>query len=468
MKISAIVLPAAAAGAAALLLLPTHTDAWVALGGSLGLDQRDVRVFNNFTDAAANNNTTPSADFPGYVGAELACWKAVVEWGSRLHGDGGGDPLEGLIGSGGANFDPSWQGNAVGVGGSNDNIISQLNGNGGGVYAFTESPISDGWRIRFYQDPWIWQDGPGDEDGGSNRVDIQGILTHEYGHALGLDHTGVGGATMFAGVSPEDSSTLRSIAADDIAGVQGVYGVASASKPVITAVARYAQNIEITGTHFDANDNEVWFTQDTAGGSGTPVKVFNMPSSGGVIEAQIPAGAGSGDVLVRVPGNSGSDLSNAFPFNINSSGFQTFCNGSDNAILFCPCGNSGAGDTGCDNPQGTGGVKAEITVWFPNGPSALLTCTGFPPASNPTVVILRGAGLVPTQVIFGDGLRCVDVPIVRLAATSATGGVSNHSFGHGAGPGTFYYQAWYRSTPISYCDPTAAFNLSSGVAITWP
>jgi hypothetical protein len=71
--------------------------------------------------------------------------------------------------------------------------------------------------------------------------------------------------------------------------------------------------------------------------------------------------------------------------------------------------------------------------------------------------------------VFGDGLRCIGAPLVRLAATLASGGVSTHAFGHGpsAGAGTFYYQLWFRSTPLSYCDATSAFNLSSGVTLTW-
>jgi hypothetical protein len=44
-----------------------------------------------------------------------------------------------------------------------------------------------------------------------------------------------------------------------------------------------------------------------------------------------------------------------------------------------------------------------------------------------------------------------------------------NTFGHGAmaGTGTFFYQLWFRSTPTSYCDPTAAFNLSNGTFLDW-
>jgi hypothetical protein len=44
----------------------------------------------------------------------MAIWKGVSEWGSELHGGNGlGDPTQ-TVGSGGANFDVSWQGNAIG------------------------------------------------------------------------------------------------------------------------------------------------------------------------------------------------------------------------------------------------------------------------------------------------------------------------------------------------------------------
>lgn len=468
-------LPAAAAAAAALLLIPTETEAWVPLGGSLNLNQRDVRVFDNFTNAQANNNNQADDQFPGYTGAELAIWKAIAEWGSRPHGDGSGDPLQTTIGNGGANFDSSWQGNALVVGTTDQNICSRLGGGTAtGTYAFVESPISNGWRMRFYTNnavgnPWLWQDGPGDEDGGQDRPDLQGITTHEYGHALGLDHTTVPGSTMVASVSTEGSSNARSIGTDDILGVQGVYGVAAADKPTITNVQKFASNIEITGTFFDATNNEVWFTQAGQGGVGTPIKALNVPSTGGTfISVTIPAAAGSGDVLVRRPGAGGDDLSNAFPFDITLDSFPTFCNAADNATFFCPCGNMGNGEGGCDNAQGTGGVTTEVASFIPTGPAAALSCSGFPAMSSPTVIIIRSANLRPSAITFGDGRLCVDVPVVRLAATFASGGTSVHSFGHGAGTGEFHYQPWYRNTPASYCDPAAAFNLGSGVSLTWP
>ena len=52
--------------------------------------------------------------------------------------------------------------------------------------------------------------------------DIQATMTHELGHALGLDHSGVAGASMFA-VAARQSNTLAILSADDIAFVTTIY-----------------------------------------------------------------------------------------------------------------------------------------------------------------------------------------------------------------------------------------------------
>ena len=66
MKITALMLPAAAVGTALFFIAPGQTRAFSTIGGSLGLPQRDFRMFNNFTNNAANNNTTEHPSFPGY------------------------------------------------------------------------------------------------------------------------------------------------------------------------------------------------------------------------------------------------------------------------------------------------------------------------------------------------------------------------------------------------------------------
>jgi hypothetical protein len=145
---------------------------------------------------------------------------------------------------------------------------------------------------------------------------------------------------------------------------------------------------------------------------------------------------------------------------------QGFCFGTN---AFCPCANGGDPDTGCDNPQGTGGVKLEATAYNPDnlgGGTATLQGSNFPAGGTPAAVVIRSTAQ-DIETVFGDGILCLQTPVVRLAATLAGGGISTHNLSHGAGAGTFYYQVWYRSQPSAFCNPDS-FNTSNGLIIPWP
>ena len=329
MQAKNFLLPITALGLAAALLAPGQdAGAFTKIGGSLGVGQRDVRVFDNFSDAGSNDNTRMFPDFPGYLGAEQALWKGSAEWNSVPRG---GDPTQTEIGNGGADFDSTWQGNADGVGDANANIVSAISSCGGGTVAFTEAPISDGWRIRFC-DELSFSDGPAFIDG--DAFDLQGVQAHMYGHALGLGHSGVGGATMFPFGSP-GSVSERSISADDSAGLQCIYGTLSARRPIIADVTvdSGANTVTITGTGFDTTaTNDVWFTNRTvsATASDPRIRVLGVASTGGTsITVSIPADAGPGEVLVKNDGGQFTDLSNSFPTDLGEPifGEATFFNG---------------------------------------------------------------------------------------------------------------------------------------------
>ena len=304
-------LSAAGLCAAAFLVEPNLARAFTVIGPPLGLSQRDVRVFDNFTAPQANDNVTPHPSWPGATGVELAVWKAVAEWGSERHGDGSGDPSQpGGVGSGGANFDVVWQGNAPGVGSLDDNVVSQVSGCAGGVFLYTEVGVN-GWRMRLC-DSVVWGDGPGDP--GAGVMDVQGMVCREYGHLLGLGNSAVSGATMSSTV-PGNGVALRSIEADDRAGVQFLYGAAAPTKPRVDAVLG-STTLTIVGRNFAPTGNEVWFTQAGGNPTGDPVKALGLPSTAGgtVIALAAPAGAGPGDVFVRKAGTGGDSLSNGFPW----------------------------------------------------------------------------------------------------------------------------------------------------------
>jgi hypothetical protein len=399
MKLNQILLPATALGAVALLFGPELSIAYNTLPGTLSLSQRDVRVFDNFTDAQTNNNVTPDANWPGYTGAEMSIWKACGEWASQLHaGTGAGDPVQ-TVGSGGANFDPSWQGNAIGVGTTNDNIHSELAGSSGGVLAFTELPLSDGWRIRYYQ-TWLWQDGPGSVTSG---IDLQGVACHEYGHALGLDHTNVGGATMFPSISGTGQAQ-RSIEADDIAGVQFKYGVKVGTKPTISGLSVSGGNVTVNGSNFSAFNNEVWFTQAGTGGTGNPIKVTGATSNGSSITVAIPGTAGMGDLLVRNDGTGHTNLSNAWPFDPNAPpptcGATVYCTAKFTSNLCLPSiGSSGS------------------PSFFAPSFFSITTTSMEPGVSAINFFGTTGQATIP----FQGGLICAASPIYRLGGKN-TGG----------------------------------------------
>jgi hypothetical protein len=440
-------------GAGMLLLIGTGAEAFSIAGGPLPLNQRHFRIYNNFGDPGANDNQVANPNLPGYTGATLAIWKGVAEWGSSLHGVGDGDPHQpGDLGSGGANFDSSFQGEAPGVGSTNDNIFSEISGSSGGVLAFIELPATDGWRARFYGG-WTWSDGPGAP--AASEFDLQAITCRLYGFALGLGTSAVAGATMASTITTP-LLELRSIEEDDQAGVQAIYGVASTNKPIINGYVIGAGQIEVHGLNFDATGNQVWFTPAGLSGQGVPIKLTGLASSGTSLIGPLPAGAGSGDILIQTSGTGHADLSNAWPVNL---AFGTPC---PPPQVYCA---SLANSTG---------MPATLT---PTGNASLL-------GSNDLQLIASGAPanssalffFGPNQIArpFGNGIRCVGGSLSRMPVlvTSPTGTANQPIDLHGppfTGNGAagvsigdkLNFQFWFR-------DPAAGganFNTSDGIAV---
>lgn len=453
MNLARIVLPVAALTTAGVILVPTQSEAFTVIGTSLTTAQRHFKIFDNFTDASANDNVTPDSSFPGYTGVEMAIWKGAVEWGSRLHGTGNGDPSQiGGLGSGGANFDFYFMGNATGVGVIGDNICSEITGSSGGTLAYTEyflPPGFNGWRMRFYSG-WAWADGPTTSIP-INQIDIQGVATHELGHALGLDHTMISGATMEPAITGTGVSG-RSIAADDISGVQSIYGVASATKPVISGIVTSLGSVTINGTNFGATNNQVWFTQSTAGAL-TSVVVSGVSSVGGTsITVTPPANSGPGDILVKTSGSGGASLSNAWPY---APGTAPVCPSPYN--LCFPSANSA---------DPIGAVLSWQGTQFVSSNNFTLIATGCP--ANAAGLFFFGP--TETFVPFGNGFRCVGGSIRRLPiiTTNAFGdAVYNLNVNAGVAAGVILgntawnFQFWFRDTAAG----GANFNLSDGLHV---
>ncbi len=387
MKISLIAPPVLALAAAAIFTGGNTTEGYDLIGHNLSLSQRDFRVNNNLTAAGANNNTTPHANFPDAQGFLMAMWKGAIEWGARLHGDGGGDSTQNMgLGSGSANFDASFQGETNDIGNLGDNICSGLSGTSGGTLAFAEITGSGAWRMRFYQG-WNWADGPAGI--GFSEMDLQSVATHEYGHCLGLGHSGTGAATMAPSVGNGQTGP-RSIHADDIAGLQAIYGAASTSKPRITSIGLTGGTLTITGANFAATNNQVWFTRDNNQGNGTPLKVTGVASTGNgtQISVSVPANVRTGgDVLVQGSGIQHSSLSNAWPVDLTA----TIC---QPPSLICFATPNSTGNIGHIEVNGSQSIAANDTTLYGSV---------MPP--NQFGIFLYGSGSTPSAV--GNGWFCL-------------------------------------------------------------
>jgi hypothetical protein len=408
MNTKLFVLPSLCLGGAALLVLPAReSEAFSKIGGSLSTSQRDFRVFNNFADAASNNNTSSPAMFPGWDGAELAIWKGAIEWSSLIHGDGTGDPQGGnVLGGAGANFDPFWAGSSTAIGNADQNVVSTVSSCSSGVIAYMEGPISDGWRIRFCDSSFVFDDGPGTVGG---NIDIQGIMTHEYGHALGLGHSTVNGTTMFASYS--GGTGPRSIATDDVNGILCIYGAASATKPTIVATVPSGGTMTVYGTNFSATGNEVWFTNNTATTPSTDplVKVTGVASpSGTELSVTIPANAGPGDLIVKKSGTGNSTLSNAFPTDL----VNTF------------------GNPPSPHPNITNVTPSTIDALIP-GTAQTITITGVD-LDLTTSLLIDGSPIAASRyTVVNATTITLDMPQVAALGThtlGATDGVATDSF----------------------------------------
>jgi hypothetical protein len=422
-----------AALAVSAFSLPTSTAAYTLIGGSLGLAQRDFRVFNNFTDGTANNNTVAHANFPGATGAVMAIWKGHVEWGSGPYANNGlGDGIASnpVLGDGGANFDNSYQGKATGVGTTDSNVHSEIASSSGSTLAYTETPIGNGWRIR-YLASWTWQDGPGSVTSG---IDLQGVACHEIGHSLGLGHsTASGSPTMYYAVFGTGAAN-RSIETDDKNGIKAIYGAKSGSKPKINGLSgsfSTGGTLVISGSNFSSSGNEVWFTK--ASSDGNPVKVTGVASSGSTISVVIPSSARDGQVLVRNNGTGNANLSDAWPINIANalgSGFSLIEPGL-------------AGAAGVPALVGSGDLAAGSAEGF------TLLASSVAPSASGLLLVSLAEGALPLK---GGTLFPVPVLAQLTVAADAAGELELAASIPAAVPAgtTIVLQAWFADTGAVY------------------
>jgi len=155
---------------------------------------------------------------------------------------------------------------------------------------------------------------------------------------------------------------------------------------------------------------------------------------------------------------------------------STFCTG-DGSAAPCPCGNQGGPGRGCGHSGNAQGVRLAASgmpsiAWD----SVSLLAAGLP-AGAPTL-LLQSTNAASAILSFGDGLRCLGSPVVRMGLRSASAqgtvdrgcGVSGDARLSAVGQvpltgGTRYYQLYYRNAG-SFCAPEQ-WNTSNGLSLEW-
>jgi hypothetical protein len=181
-----------------------------------------------------------------------------------------------------------------------------------------------------------------------------------------------------------------------------------------------------------------------------------------------------GLAVLGAPGHDGAATASgaAYVFGVEDTPVALYCHG-DGAGTPCPCGNDAPAGVqgGCSNSTGSGALAV-------TNDSTQLSVDKF---------AVHACGLLPDQpallfageqalgggngLVFGDGLRCSGVNVVRLGTETpdangdASWGPGLHALG-GWGPGDQrFLQVWYRDPIGGPC--ASGFNLTNGADVTF-
>lgn len=118
--------------------------------------------------------------------------------------------------------------------------------------------------------------------------DLETVAIHEFGHALGMGHSAIAAACMYAGYT----TTRQSLNADDVSGVQSIYGPApadqfdavasnntSATASVITSYINGQNQLAIPSLRIGANTDVDWYYVVAPAGAATTMNVTVQSSS---------------------------------------------------------------------------------------------------------------------------------------------------------------------------------------------
>ena len=212
--------------------------------------------------------------------------------------------------------------------------------------------------------------------------------------------------------------------------------------------------------------------------NGTSWSSLGTGIDGGAALATYDDGRGSGPALYAVGGmyRAGSVPSSRIA-RWGGCRVKTFCAGDGldpNVTTPCPCANTGTAGHGCAWSGSSGGALLELDGRI-DPDTAVLRGSLMP--GTTTAIYLKGDTNTAAGIVFGDGVRCIDGALIRLAIKQNSGGASQYpeagnlplSVRGATPPGsglTGWYQTYYRSASPTFCPP-ATFNVTNGVMIRW-
>jgi hypothetical protein len=239
-----------------------------------------------------------------------------------------------------------------------------------------------------------------------------------------------------------------------------------------------------SGYHHQFPDLVYAFTTDCVTGNlapfvGSPGSTVSVPIS--AIAFENSGVETCGNVVKQWSSRVSVKVSITYTYCPNGSlGACPICFGDSSGSRVCPCSNTGIAGHGCNNSASTGGAILHASGTS-NPDTVVLTSSN--QLASTLSVFMQGESLLNQPAPFGDGLRCVGAPTVRLYVMNASNGsvsapgagdqsITDRSASLGApiAPGsTRVYQVAYRDPNVTFCpEPQGGtWNVSSGVVITW-
>ncbi len=240
----------------------------------------------------------------------------------------------------------------------------------------------------------------------------------------------------------------------------------------------------------DTNAHEDVFVRDRQSGTTERVSVATDGTQGNTA-SESPSISADGRFVAfesfssnLVPGDT-NESDDVFVRDRDATGFASLCDPGTAGVRLCPCSNPPSGPAhGCDNSSATGGASLSASgIAYLSMDSLVFTTAGEKPTA--LSIVMQGNALIPTGVIYGQGVRCLGGTIIRrlFIKRAIAGSMTAPDFGAGdptvsarsaakgdvIQPGqSRWYLVYYRDpTVLGGCPTSSTFNATQTGQVTW-